>query len=79
MAEIEARAAHYGLPQLRWPDGWPGHYLQANRACLAAGERGLLEPYARTALRMAFTEGRDLSRRRRCSRRRGAAGSTRSG
>ena len=61
MAEIEARAAHYGLPQLRWPEGWPGHYLHANRACLAAGERGLLESYARTALRMAFTEGRDLS------------------
>jgi 2-hydroxychromene-2-carboxylate isomerase len=61
MAEIEARAAHYGLPQLRWPDGWPSHYLQANRACLAAGERGRLETYARTALRMAFTEGRDLS------------------
>jgi 2-hydroxychromene-2-carboxylate isomerase len=63
MAEIEARAAHYGLPPLRWPEGWPGHYLHANRACLAAGERGLLESYARTALRMAFAEGRDLSRR----------------
>jgi 2-hydroxychromene-2-carboxylate isomerase len=62
MAEIEARAAHYGLPPLRWPEGWPGHYLHANRSCLAAGERGLLEPYARTALRMAFAEGRDLSR-----------------
>ena len=62
MAEIEARAAHYGLPALRWPEGWPGHYLQANRACVAAGERGRLESYARTGLRMAFTEGRDLSR-----------------
>jgi 2-hydroxychromene-2-carboxylate isomerase len=61
MAEIEGRAAQYGLPALRWPDGWPGHYLQANRACLAAGEHGRLESYARTALRMAFTEGRDLS------------------
>jgi 2-hydroxychromene-2-carboxylate isomerase len=61
MSEIEARAAHYGLPELRWPEGWPGHYLQANRACVAAGEHGRLEPYARTALRMAFTEGRDLS------------------
>ena len=49
MSEIEARAAHYGLPELRWPDGWPGHYLQANRACVAAGERGRLESYARTA------------------------------
>ena len=61
MAEIEARAAHYGLPPLRWPEGWPGHYLHANRACVAAGERGLLESFARTALRMAFAEGRNLS------------------
>jgi 2-hydroxychromene-2-carboxylate isomerase len=61
MAEIEARAARYGLPPLRWPDAWPGHYLRANRACLAAGERGRLETYARTALRMGFTEGRDLT------------------
>jgi 2-hydroxychromene-2-carboxylate isomerase len=61
MAEIEARAAHYGLAPLRWPQPWPGHYLQAMRACVAAGERDRLEPFARTALRMGFTEGRDLS------------------
>jgi 2-hydroxychromene-2-carboxylate isomerase len=62
MAEIEARARRYGLPPLRWPDPWPGHYLQAMRACVAAGERDGLESFARTALRLAFTEGRDLSR-----------------
>ena len=61
MAEIEARAAHYGLPALCWPEGWPGHYLQANRACVAAGEHRRLESFARTALRMAFTEACDLS------------------
>ena len=64
MAEIEARAARYGLAPLRWPDPWPGHYLQAMRACVAAAERDRLVPFARTALRMAFTEGRDLSRAR---------------
>jgi 2-hydroxychromene-2-carboxylate isomerase len=31
------------------------------RACVAAIERDRLEPFARTALRLAFTEGRDLS------------------
>jgi 2-hydroxychromene-2-carboxylate isomerase len=61
MAEIEARAERYGLPPLRWPDPWPGHYLQAMRACVAAAECDTLKPFARTALRMAFTEGRDLS------------------
>jgi 2-hydroxychromene-2-carboxylate isomerase len=61
MAEVEARAAHYGLPPLRWPRPWPGHYLQAMRACVVAGEEDRLEPFARTALRMGFEEGRDLS------------------
>jgi 2-hydroxychromene-2-carboxylate isomerase len=31
------------------------------RACHAAAEREALEPFAREALRMGFTEGRDLS------------------
>jgi 2-hydroxychromene-2-carboxylate isomerase len=61
MAEIEDRARRYGLPPLRWPDPWPGHYLQAMRACVAAAEADRLEPFAQTALRLAFTEGRDLS------------------
>ena len=56
MAEVEARAARYGLPPIRWPDPWPGHYLNAMRACLVGGE-----PFARVALRMGFVEGRDLS------------------
>ena len=62
MAEIEARAERYGLPPICWPDPWPGNYLNANRACLVADESGVLEEFARNALRMAFAEGRDLSR-----------------
>jgi 2-hydroxychromene-2-carboxylate isomerase len=61
MAEIEARAARYGLPPIRWPEPWPGHYLGAMRACLVAEEAGRLRDFARTALRMGFVEGRDLS------------------
>jgi len=61
MAEIEARALSYGLPPVRWPDGWPSNYLNANRAALVAEEHGLLEAFVRTALRMAFAEGTDLS------------------
>jgi 2-hydroxychromene-2-carboxylate isomerase len=61
MAEIEARAERYGLPPIRWPDPWPGHYLHAMRACLVAEEAGVLEDFARNALRMGFAEGRDLS------------------
>ena len=33
MAEIERRTRRYGLPPMRWPDPWPGDYLQAMRAC----------------------------------------------
>lgn len=62
MAEIEARARAYGLPPIRWPDGWPSNYLHANRACLVAEERGRLDAFLRTALRMAFAEGADLGR-----------------
>jgi 2-hydroxychromene-2-carboxylate isomerase len=61
MALIEARAGRYGLPPLRWPDPWPGHYLTAMRACLVAEESGAGEAFARVALRMGFVEGRDLS------------------
>ena len=61
MAEIEARAARYGLPPVRWPEPWPGHYLGAMRGCLVADEGGVLTDFARTALRMGFVEGRDLS------------------
>jgi 2-hydroxychromene-2-carboxylate isomerase len=60
MAEIEARARDYGLPPVRWPQGWPSNYLQANRACLVAEERGHLEPFVREALRAAFAGGVDL-------------------
>jgi 2-hydroxychromene-2-carboxylate isomerase len=61
IAEIDARAERYGLPPLRWPNPWPGNYLTAMRACLVAGEEGVGEEFARSALRMGFAEGRDLS------------------
>jgi 2-hydroxychromene-2-carboxylate isomerase len=61
IAEIEARAERYGLPLVRWPDPWPGHYLRAMRACLVAADAGVGADFARNALRMGFVEGRDLS------------------
>jgi len=61
MAEIEARAARYGLPPIRWPEPWPGRYLGVMRACLVADEAGVVEDFARNAARLAFVEGRDLS------------------
>jgi 2-hydroxychromene-2-carboxylate isomerase len=60
MAEVEARARAYGLPPIRWPEGWPSNYLRANRACVVAGEEGRLESFTTTALRTAFVDGADL-------------------
>ncbi len=61
MAEIERRAADYGLPALRWPEPWPGDYLLAMRAATYACvvDRGRV--FARQAFADAFREGRDLS------------------
>jgi 2-hydroxychromene-2-carboxylate isomerase len=61
MQEVEARADAYGLPPVRWPQGWPSNYLHANRACLVAEEQGKLAQFARAALRAAFAGGADLS------------------
>jgi 2-hydroxychromene-2-carboxylate isomerase len=61
MADVESRARAYGLPPVRWPEGWPSNYLQANRACVVAEAEGRLQPYVRAALQLAFVEGADLS------------------
>ena len=63
MAEIERRAAAYGLPPMRWPDPWPGDYLTAMRAATHAHLLGRTLDFARAAARAAFAHGRDLSRR----------------
>jgi 2-hydroxychromene-2-carboxylate isomerase len=61
MAEIERRAERYGLPPIRWPDGWPGHYLMAMRAATFAFRANAGREYTLAAFRLAFREGRDLS------------------
>jgi len=61
MREVERRAASYGLPPIRWPDGWPSNYLFAMRVATFATElgRGVSLPLA--AFRQHFAAGRDLS------------------
>jgi 2-hydroxychromene-2-carboxylate isomerase len=61
MADIEARAARYGLPPVRWPDPWPGDYLTAMRAATWAHRQGAAKEFAVAATRRAFVDGRDLS------------------
>ena len=61
MAEVERRAAEYGLPPIRWPEPWPGNTLFAMRAATFAMEAGKAVSFALAAFRQGFAGGRDLS------------------
>jgi 2-hydroxychromene-2-carboxylate isomerase len=61
MAEVERRAAEYGLPPIVWPDPWPGNTLFAMRAATFAKEAGKAVSFALAAFRQAYAGGRDLS------------------
>src|SRR3954451_21672259 len=51
MREVERRAAEYGLPEVRWPDGWPGDMLTAMRAAVFAQQAGRVVASSHAAFR----------------------------
>jgi len=61
IAEVERRAAEYGLARLGWPDPWPGDMLFAMRVAIFAKQTGRTVSFALAAFRQAFAAGRDLS------------------
>jgi 2-hydroxychromene-2-carboxylate isomerase len=61
MAEIERRAAKYGLMPVRWPEGWPNNTLQAMRAAIFAQQTARAVAFSLAAFRQAFAAGKDLS------------------
>lgn len=61
MAEVERRAAAYGLAPVAWPEPWPGNMLAAMRAATFAKQTGRTVSFALAAFRQAFAAGRDLS------------------
>lgn len=61
IAEIERRAARYGLMPVRWPDGWPNNTLTAMRAAIFAQQAGRAVAFSLAAFRQAFAAGKDLS------------------
>jgi 2-hydroxychromene-2-carboxylate isomerase len=63
VAEIERRAAAYGLPPVRWPAEWPANSLQAMRAATWAVGRGAGHAFMLAAYRRAFAHGADLADR----------------
>ncbi|HWM64013.1 MAG TPA: DsbA family protein [Solirubrobacterales bacterium] len=61
IAEVQRRAAEYGLPPLVWPEPWPGNGLFAMRAATFAKQTGRTVSFALASFRQAFAAGRDLS------------------
>jgi 2-hydroxychromene-2-carboxylate isomerase len=61
IAEIEARAARYGLPPLVWPDPWPGEMLNAMRVATFAKQTGRTVSFSLAAFRQQFAAGKDLT------------------
>jgi 2-hydroxychromene-2-carboxylate isomerase len=61
MAEVERRAAAYGLPPIAWPQPWPGNTLVAMRAATFAKQTGRAVSFSLAGFRQAFAAGRDLT------------------
>jgi len=61
IAEVERRAAEYGLPRIAWPEPWPGDMLFAMRVATFAKQTGRSVSFALAAFRQQFAAGRDLS------------------
>ena len=63
LQEIERRAAERGLPQVRYPDGWPAdnYSLNPTRAAIYAKESGRVVSFSLACFRLVFAAGRDMS------------------
>lgn len=62
-ADVEARAAAYGLQPLRWPEPFPPPSLAALLAATYAKQIGRVVAFSLAAFRQAFAAGRDLGER----------------
>jgi 2-hydroxychromene-2-carboxylate isomerase len=63
MAEIERRVADRGLPEVRWPEGWPRetYSLPAMRAATYAAQIGKAVAFSLAAFRQQFNAGRGMN------------------
>lgn len=62
VAECERRADAYGLPPMRWPEGWPieSYSLLPLRAALVAAEQDRLREFSHAAFARNFVTGEGL-------------------
>jgi 2-hydroxychromene-2-carboxylate isomerase len=63
LAEIQRRAAERGLPEVRFPPGWPvdNYSLNPTRAAVYAKESGRVVSFSLACFRQVFAAGRDMS------------------
>jgi 2-hydroxychromene-2-carboxylate isomerase len=63
LAEIQRRASERGLPEVRYPDGWPiqNYSLNPVRAAIYAKESGRVVSFSLACFRQVFAAGRDMS------------------
>jgi 2-hydroxychromene-2-carboxylate isomerase len=63
LEEIRRRAAERGLPEVRYPDGWPldNYSLNPARAAIYAKESGKVVSFSLACFRQVFAAGKDMS------------------
>jgi 2-hydroxychromene-2-carboxylate isomerase len=61
MAEIERRAARYGLPPMLWPSEWPANALSAMRCAVWAARQRRLAAFAQIMGQRQWTHGADIA------------------
>src|SRR5262249_36593904 len=63
LKEVQRRADERGLPEVRYPDGWPveSYSLNPIRAAIYAKESGRVVSFTLACFRQVFAAGRDMS------------------
>jgi 2-hydroxychromene-2-carboxylate isomerase len=63
LEEVQRRAAERGLPEVRYPEGWPveNYSLNPTRAAIYAKESGRVVSFTLACFRQVFAAGRDMS------------------
>lgn len=63
LEEIQRRAAERGLPEVRYPKGWPieNYSLNPARAAVYAKESGRVVSFSLACFRQVFASGKDMS------------------